>query len=258
MRAVWLNGALVEPSDAAVSIDSVAVRFGEGLFETMRGVGATVPRLADHLARMCRSADALGIPIAPRAELETAVATAVNACPAPHQRVRLTAAPGLVLAEATKATSIAGGPGAAVAVVVPSTWFPGRAIAEHKTLSYGGYRYAARRAEAAGAAVALLADQAGRLGEADIGNLFAAIDGELMTPPVEGLLPGIARATLLAGGLARESHLTPEAMAAATELFMTNSVRGVTALTDTAGARWARDAPGPKAREAHRELAQVN
>ena len=256
MRAVWLNGSIVDPSDASVGIDCAAVRFGDGLFETMYAKAGRIALLDAHLARIHRSAAALHLHIAHREHLKEAVVATVGACGAAHQRVRLSAAPDLVLVEATKIAQVPDAPAVARASIVENSWFPGRSIAEHKTLSYGSYRVARRAAERAGAKIALLADHNGRLGEADVGNLFAVVEDELFTPPVDGLLPGIARAVLLDAGLASEAHLTPQTLEVATELFMTNAVSGVTTLTDIAGAAWSRETPGPGARRAHRTLVE--
>lgn len=62
--------------------------------------------------------------------------------------------------------------------------------------------------------------------EGTIGNIVARIGGELVTPPVDcGLLPGTFREELLATGTIRERVITGDELAAATELFLINSVR---------------------------------
>lgn len=62
--------------------------------------------------------------------------------------------------------------------------------------------------------------------EGTIGNIVARIGGELVTPPVHcGLLPGTFREELLTAGTIRERVITGRELAAATELFLINSVR---------------------------------
>ncbi|CAN0514070.1 unnamed protein product, partial [Phaeothamnion confervicola] len=95
MRVVWLNGTLVDPSAAVLSIDDPGVRWGEGLFETMRAEGGRVALLERHLDRLTRSAQALGLaPMPERAAMRAAVAAALAAGPVAPRRVRLSATPG--------------------------------------------------------------------------------------------------------------------------------------------------------------------
>ncbi len=51
----------MEPAGAALSIDDPAVRWGEGLLETMRAEGGRVALLERHLERLMRSARELGL-----------------------------------------------------------------------------------------------------------------------------------------------------------------------------------------------------
>jgi len=249
VKAVWLNGTLVHPQAAAVRIGSPLVRWGDALFETMRAASGQVRFVSQHLDRLAVSAEVLGIPIAPQDRLRHAIEVACAAGRAQHQRVRLTVAGDLVLVEVDDAGPL-GPPGLARAIPIHGAWVPDHAIAEHKTASYGGYRWAARRAQAKGAEIALLADGRGYVGETDGGNVMAAIGGELVTPPVRGLLPGVARASLIGAGLAHEGDLSPELLERATELIATSAVRGVIALQGTGDESWSRDAPGPLARDA--------
>lgn len=68
-------------------------------------------------------------------------------------------------------------------------------------------------------------------------NVFLRRGGALLTPALGcGLLPGVLRASLLAGGAAREAVLTREDLAGG-ELFMGNSVRGLVPARLIAGKR---------------------
>ncbi len=63
-------------------------------------------------------------------------------------------------------------------------------------------------------------------------NLFVRRDGHLLTPHLScGLLPGTLRAHLLARGVAREAVLRLPDLAAATECYLGNSVRGLVKAT---------------------------
>ena len=87
--------------------------------------------------------------------------------------------------------------------------------------------YDTRRAEAPDAFDVLLWNEEEEATEFTIGNLVAEIAGQMFTPPLNcGLLPGTMRAELLARGEVRERVLTRAEVAAATRLWLVNSVRG--------------------------------
>jgi len=81
--------------------------------------------------------------------------------------------------------------------------------------------------------VPLLFDRGDEVLEAGRANLFAAIDGVLVTPRADGrILPGIARAGAIAAARkagidVAERRLTRDELLAADEVFLTGSVRGV-------------------------------
>ena len=108
------------------------------------------------------------------------------------------------------------------------------------------------RADLTSSGQLLITDETGELLETDRANVFAVIDGVLLTPPADGrLLPGTARAAVMRAARGQgirvgQKPLTLDQLASATEVFVTNAV--VTALPVTAidgcPATWA---PGPVA-----------
>jgi para-aminobenzoate synthetase component I len=122
----------------------------------------------------------------------------------------------------------------------------------------GGRKWADRRllarlasAVRAGPGTQLLIEDAdGLVLETDRANVFAVIDGVLRTPPADGrLLPGVTRAAILrlaaAAGLpACVGPLSSGDLRRASEMFVTNSVRGVLPVRSAAGGALAA-APGP-------------
>src|SRR5205823_14820869 len=96
---------------------------------------------------------------------------------------------------------------------------------------------ALREAAAAGCDEAILLNTAGRIAGGSRSNLFLVLDGIVTTPPPgEGLLPGIARQSVLSlaashGIPTREVPLAPAEMARAGEAFLTNSLLEVVPLT---------------------------
>ena len=122
----------------------------------------------------------------------------------------------------------------------------------------GGRKWRDRRLLAALAARAgsaadqqvLITDETGEILETDRANVFAVIDGVLLTPPADGrLLPGTTRAAVMRAAHARgirvgQKPLTLDELASATEVFVTNAVVGVLPVTAVDGcpAGWP---PGP-------------
>src|SRR5206468_10043414 len=67
-----------------------------------------------------------------------------------------------------------------------------------KTLAYTESVLALSQARSEGAEDAIFLDTAGHVSQATASNLFAVIDGTLVTPPLScGVLPGITRAAVL-------------------------------------------------------------
>lgn len=247
MIRMWLAGREIDPA-AGPGAEHPLVRWGEGVFESMRASGQGIPLLDRHLARLSGSLDALAIPEPPsRSEL----AAAIGELPAGAGRLRLTAAADrLIIAERAEVTTIVAEPRALAGALMPGEWAPGRRAGEHKTVSYIGYRDAARRASLVGADVALLADSHGRLGEADRGNLIAVIGGAARTPPVRGILPGIARAWALERQGLGEEAIKAADRDAATEIVTCNAVEGFASVTTIDGVAVGDGEPGPYARAA--------
>jgi branched-chain amino acid aminotransferase len=259
VTTVWLDGALVTPAGAALSIDDPGVRWGEGLFETMRAEDGRVPLLGRHLDRLEASARALGLaPMPGRAEMEEAVAAVLAAAGRSPARVRLTATPRpTLLVEATPEEPLPPGPPGVRAIALRGAWLPGNRIAEHKSLSNLALRDAARRAARAGADHALLLDESGRLGEAAIASVFCAVDGEAVTAPARGLLPGVSREIVAEALGAREEALEEAAWRGAREIVVVNSLRGAAAVVEVDGAPVGDGRPGPMARRAHEALREA-
>ena len=259
MRIVHLDGARVDPSAAALSIDDPAVRWGEGLLETMRAEGGRVRLLGLHLERLFASATTLGLaPMPGITRMRDAVGAALaDAGPGPA-RVRLTATPApTLLVEVTREEALAPHPQAVTAISDRGAWSPGLRIAEHKTLSYAGHRWSQRHAEEHDAGHALLLDADGRLGEAALASAFCVVDGALLTAPARGVLAGVARAVVLDVLDAHEEAPAEEAWRAAGEIVLTNAVRGAMAVVAVDGRPVGDGRPGPWAARIHDVLREA-
>jgi branched-chain amino acid aminotransferase len=242
------------------------LHLGDGLFETLLVRDGRPVRLAAHLLRMRASGDALGVAVPPA--LEEFAADALPALWTREGRPRRAAlriavtrgpwsglepddggAPGVHVV--VRALPDDPPPPAAAVVLDAPRIDPRSPLAGHKVLSWMDRVEARRRARAAGADVALLRTVEGDVAEADSANLFAVVDGVVVTPPLDrGVLPGITRARALAalratGEAVAERPLGGGDLDRATEVFLTSSLAGarpVRSLRDRPLA-----APGPLA-----------
>jgi para-aminobenzoate synthetase/4-amino-4-deoxychorismate lyase len=209
----------LRPRPAAGVFTSVLVREGQ------------VHDLAEHLARLEASTVSL---FGKRLPARAGDALASCLAARPSGRLRITARP-------------AGGPLQVTVEVVPTA--PAGSVVLRPVVVPGGigpHKWRDRRLlsrlsspaappgpdQAAGEHL-LLVDTSGDVLETDRGNVFAVLDGVLCTPPADGrLLPGVTRAAILrlAGDLGisvKETPLTLDMLAAATEVFAANAVHGV-------------------------------
>lgn len=67
---VSINGKIVEPSEAKISVFDRGYLFGEGLFETLRSYGGKLPFLDKHLGRMEWGATFVGVPFVHPREIQ--------------------------------------------------------------------------------------------------------------------------------------------------------------------------------------------
>jgi branched-chain amino acid aminotransferase len=247
---VWLNGVQRSAEEPALSPLDRGFTLADGLFETMRARFGVVFRLDAHLDRLCAGARLFGIPLP--STLREHIASASRSAFAAgyqHASIRLTvtrgpAPPGLAPPEhptPTIAMTIAplaepGGPRALSAVMASARRNEHALTSGVKTLAYAESVLALARAKAVGADDAIFLDTAGHVSEATASNIFALIDDTLVTPPLGcGVLPGITRAVVLElapalGVRVAERVLEEAELAAASEMFLTSSIREIAPL----------------------------
>lgn len=88
----------------------------------------------------------------------------------------------------------------------------------------------------------LFVDEADKVLELDIANVFAVVDQKVWTPPLDGrILPGIGRQHLATVCVLRESALSLERLISADEVFATNALRGVVPVVRCGSQLWPSD-----------------
>ena len=248
MSIVFLNDRLVDPEQARLSFDDPAVRYGDGVFDSMRAEHGTVPLIERHLARLARSVAALGLTGTPPIdEVRSAIFAVAAMFPTGVAKIRVTvsAHPTLLVEGAAVDRPALG---SQRAITIRGAWLADRWLAEHKTLSFLGWRVAQRAADQAGVDTALLLDADGRMGEATAANVFCVIDDELVTAPVQGLLPGTTRAQIIERTAVSEHAPTEAEWRRATEIFTASAISRVSAVVEVDGVAVGDGTPGPVTR----------
>ena len=240
---LWLGTRIIPQEEASISPLDRGFTLGDGLFETLRVAGGTVLRVEAHLARLAAGARVLGLPL-PALDLAAALTTTAEANAITDGALRLTVSRGVgprgVLPPAEPAPTLV-----ITAAPLPPPAAPARLVivertrrnefsplAQVKSLNYLDNILARQEAAARGADDGVLLNTREGVAETSIANLFAVLDGALVTPPLDaGVLPGIMRAAVLAKGAA-ERPLSAADLARAEEIFLTSAlgIRSVAAL----------------------------
>lgn len=272
-RVVSIDGTLTRPEEATVSVYDRGFLYGDSVFETVRTYAGEPFALDEHMARLSRSAERVGItmPIAPALfamEVRKAVRAAKN--PESYARAMLTRGAGPLGLDPSAALTplrvilvepLTPPPPSAyrdgVAVVTVRTERAADAAHGAKVGNYLGSLLALQKARAAGAHEALILDASGHVLEGTTSNVFLVRGGDLITPPDEaGILPGITRAHLLDIARAerhgvRFASITPADLATADEVFLTSSIREILPVVRVDDRIIAGGAPGPVTRALH-------
>jgi len=256
--AVSIDGVLVAPEEAKISVFDRGLQHGDGCYEIMRTWGGIVKDVDAHLDRLYETARFLALRTINRQKLTEALYKTIVAAGQGEHRIRmmLTRGEGPFGARLKEI-----GPGLAIVIVeeMPEQpaeislavvdWpLPRREQRGHKTLSYVDNIIARELARAADSDEAVRLDDDGNVIECATSNIFLVADGEVSTPSTDdGALPGIVRARVLTlcdklELTSRVRDLTVRDLRGADELFVTSSIRGVVPVTHLDGVRVA---PGP-------------
>ena len=266
---LWLDGTTIPAETATVPLMAHALQRGSlvfdvGSFHASRR-GPLLFRAREHVARFLRSARIVGLSVPhDEATLVQAAVAVARASGAEDGLVRWSAwfsaeSPDLIPRSSEARVAVAAqiledpprNKPLRVAIfddarkAAPEALSPEAKVAA----AYVGPMLARRRAIEAGAEEIVLLDREGMIAEAPIGNVFAIIDGELWTPPVRYVLPGITRDSVLVlareeGIPVREEPITREAFAGADEAFLTSTSAPLFAIGSVNGAPL-RQASGP-------------
>lgn len=245
MRAVSINGRLVSEESAHIAWNDRGLLYGDGLFETMRVEDSCAAHVDRHLQRLASSSDFLEIPIPRRSSLVAWIddLLAFHDIRSGALRITVTRGTGVGLASAPEGEAAVlmnmreqeiARVGECEDVGIARIFFHPPAIGRRiKTLNYLPAIVAQRELAVRGFREGIVLSEDGEMMEGTVSNLFAVVDGVVITPPVScGILPGITRALVLEAALrcginAQEMTVPMSALPQVSEMFYTNSVRGL-------------------------------
>jgi len=279
---VWVDGRIVPAATPVLTAFDRGFQLGDGVFETLRARGGRPTELAEHAARMGRSAAGLAIDVPD--DLPGLLASAIDdllaaeglAGPTGDASIRITLSRGPFYGRGllppdehprptlvVQAWPVPPTPVAHLEVglrLTPSRVRrdPENPLSALKTTSRADYVYARVEARTAGADDALFLTIDGYLSEATSANLFLVRPGdrgaeppELATPALScAILAGTTRDWILRWGAAAgltvaESLLTTRDLHEADEAFLSSSVAGILPVTRFAGEAIGSGRPGP-------------
>ncbi len=270
---IFLNDRFVREEDAVVSVFDHGFLYGDGVYETIRSYGSRLFMRDQHLARLRRSAEAIGLSIpVPEKEWPALLHEAMERNDVGNDRVdaylRITISrgageigldPALCPRPTVVIMTKALHPYPAqlykdgVSLIIARTRrnLP-TALSPHiKATNFLNNILAKREAIAAGAFDAVLLNWQDELTECTVSNIFFVYKGRLHTPASDcGILDGITREIVLLlahenGMTIGEGHFKATALSQASECFLTNTSMEIMPVTSLSHASIGQGRPGP-------------
>lgn len=285
---VNIDGVLLPPGEARVSVFDRGFLYGDSVYEVVRTYRGRPFELPAHLRRLSHSAERIGLRLPwdarrTEAELLRALEAARGEDPADpaaapwnagerYARIVMTRGAGEIgldpsLAVDPKAIVIvlplhapplsAYREGVAVRVVGVEHVSPQAVDPTAKTGNYLSHVLALREARARGAHEALMLDRDGFVTEGTTSNVFVVRRGAVLTPPLAaGILEGVTRGIVIGltrelGLPLREEGLRPPDIEESEEIFITSSAREVLPVTRFGDRPVGPGRPGPVTARLH-------
>jgi branched-chain amino acid aminotransferase len=271
MAWIYLNDRFVKEHEAQISVFDHGFLYGDGVYETIRSYGDKIFMCDQHLARLRRSADAIGLTI-PERHWPSLLHESMERNGVGNDRadayIRITISRGtgdigldpalcptptiVIITKPLKPPPperyLTG-----VSLIVAQTRrnLPGALDPQIKATNFLNNIQAKREAIAAGAFDSVLLNWESHVTECTVSNLFFVQSGRLCTPALScGILDGITRGIILtlareAGIPVSEGRFTAQALAAAEECFLSNTTMEVMPATQLNGRPIGNGTPGP-------------
>ena len=266
---IWLDGRLVDKSDAKVSVFDHGLLYGDGVFEGIRAYGGRIFECDAHLDRLFQSAKAirLNLPFS-REQLTAAMQETINANTLTDCYVRLVATRGAGtlglgpnrcerpcvfiitdLLELYPREMYEKGMSVITASVIRN--HPNALSPRLKSLNYLNNILAKIEALDAGVPEAVMLNHEGNVAECTADNIFIVRSGQVQTPQTcDGILEGVTRRVMLelcqaAGIPVVEKSLQRHDLYVADECFLTGTGAEVIPVTRIDGRSIGAGEPGP-------------
>ncbi|NEX92104.1 branched-chain amino acid aminotransferase [Caulobacter sp. 17J65-9] len=253
---IWMNGEFVPWREANTHVLTHALHYGSSVFEGERMYNGEIFKLREHTERLFRSAEMLDF------QIPYSVAEIDQACKDTCARAGLTDC--YIRPVAFRGAEQIGvsAPNSKIHVAIAAWEWPSYFDAATKMkgirLAWAKFRrpdpltapsaakaaglymictISKMAAEREGYADAMMLDWRGYVAEATGANVFFIKDGVVHTPPVDAILDGITRQTVIELAKARGvevvvRHIRPEELADFTECFVTGTAAEVTPVAE--------------------------
>ena len=265
---VYVGGQVCLPEEAKISVFDRGFLYGDSVYETVGTAHGRLFALPEHLARLERSAELIGLRVPPRAEIEAAIAETIRAAGNRESRLRIVLTRGAGSMDLDPGSAddtqlvvfvmplvppspemYANGVSVAIVSVVRNS--PRAIDPAIKSGNYLNSVLALGEARRRGAYEAILCGADGTVAEGASSNVFLVSGGELRTPGLDaGILDGITRGFVLRlarqhGVPVREARVSPADLRAADEVFITSATRFVLPVTRVDDTVVGEGRPGP-------------
>ena len=258
------NGQLLPSGDALVSADSRALRYGDGIFETIKVIDGRILFLDDHILRMQDGMRILlmSLPIENLKQyLTDQILKLLNANNTLSARVRITiwrAGSGFYLPDICGAeilftashldqtSYLLNNARMSVGILSGQQKSTGE-LSNLKSLNSQLYVFAAIKGKEMGFDEMLICNNKGAIIESTSSSIFMVVNETLVTPPLsDGCIAGVMRKNILriarhSGIEVSEQSVAESDLLAADEIWLTNVIQGIRTIADFNDKRYTRN-----------------
>ncbi|MEL7566936.1 MAG: aminotransferase class IV [Dehalobacterium sp.] len=263
---IWINGEILSEPKAVINVQEESVRYGYGLFETIRIYHGNPFLLSRHLERMHQSTEILGFtPIYPANVITFAakklihinrVSDGVLRILSTPDHIWITTSPQITYEEKIYEKGIH-------AMIANTRRNETSPLVRLKTLNYLENILAKREASSLNFGEAVFLNTKGYIAEGSVSNIFLIKNYRLITPDLtQGILPGITRKIVLELAhknhiLTKERAITQEELFDADESFLTNSLMEIMPLVKVDSIQIRNGSPGAVTQLLHQQYKQI-
>lgn len=252
---ISINGQISDVAAARISVLDRGFLYGDSIYEVLRTYGRHPFALPEHLVRIRRSAELVGIPLPVTAvDFEHEISATLDAVDHGESYIRVVVTRGagpigldpalavdpqriVIVTQLQQPAAQLYRTGASIWLLPAGRSADGALSPAAKSGNYLTNLLALRSARQHGAHEAVMLDPSGRVAEGSSSNVFAVVEGELHTPALHvGLLEGITRSKVIAlaraqGLTVREVELSERDLRHASEVFLTSTLREILPVT---------------------------